>query len=104
MFVFVFTLLCQELRLVFPALLQSIFGGEAEPGWGVDKLCKSQHAYDFEAMRTFLGPEGPLLNAVYSLQADPYTAYEFPFKCLPVSWFKNDTAVSFKSFKCPPVR
>lgn len=77
----------QELRLVFPTLLQSIFGAEGEPGWGVDKLCKSQHAYDFEAMRAFLGPEGPLLNAVYSLQADPYTAYEFPFKYLPVRWF-----------------
>ena len=24
----------QELRLVFPTLLQSIFGGEGEPGWG----------------------------------------------------------------------
>ena len=82
---YVCVVLHQELRLVFPTLLQSIFGGEGEPGWGVDKLCKSQHAYDFEAMRTFLGPEGPLLNAVYSLQADPYTAYEFPFKYLPVS-------------------
>ncbi|XP_070204536.1 sphingomyelin phosphodiesterase 4-like isoform X2 [Littorina saxatilis] len=73
----------KELRLVFPALLQSIFGEEGEPGWGVDKLSRSQHAYDFEDLLKFLGPEGPLLQAVYSLQADPFTAYEFPFKNLP---------------------
>ncbi|KAK7506108.1 hypothetical protein BaRGS_00002830 [Batillaria attramentaria] len=73
----------KELRLVFPALLQSIFGFENEPGWGIERLSRPQHGYDFELLRSLLGPDGPVMNLVYSLQADPYTTYEFPFKFLP---------------------
>ncbi|KAL8620227.1 hypothetical protein ACOMHN_064986 [Nucella lapillus] len=73
----------KELHLVFPALLSSVFGGDGEPGWGLDKLCKSHHPQEVAAVRKFLAPDGPLLNAVYNLQADPYASYMFPFRCLP---------------------
>ncbi|XP_076452216.1 sphingomyelin phosphodiesterase 4-like [Babylonia areolata] len=73
----------KELHLVFPALLNSVFGGEGEPGWGLEKISKSHQPHDFSAVRKFLAPEGPLLSAVSSLQADPYASYVFPFRCLP---------------------
>lgn len=74
----------QELRLALPTLLQSIFSFENEAGWGLEKVTRSQCGYEFEMLRNLLGPEGPVLNLVYSLQTDPYTSYEFPIKCLPV--------------------
>lgn len=71
--------------MVLPILLQNIFGFENEPGWGLDKVSKIQDREAFVQIRHLLSPEGPLLTLVYNLQMDPYTTYEFPLKCLPVS-------------------
>lgn len=75
--------------MVLPILLQNIFGFENEPGWGLDKVSKIQDREAFVQIRHLLSPEGPLLTLVYNLQMDPYTTYEFPLKCLPVSVTSN---------------
>ncbi|KAK3083762.1 hypothetical protein FSP39_002782 [Pinctada imbricata] len=73
----------KELRSALPQLLESIFGFGNEAGWGLDLVSRTTNIQDFECLRRLLSPEGPLLSLVYSLQADPYLSYEFPFSCLP---------------------
>ena len=75
----------QELKNALPSLLTNIFGFGSESGWQLNLVCRGYNTQDFESLQRFLGPEGPLLNLVYSLQSDASLLYEFPVNCIPVS-------------------
>lgn len=78
-------MLFQELHSVLPLLLESIFGFKNQPEWGLNVLSKNHHV-DYNTLRIFLGPRGPVLTLVHKLLLDPYCRYEFPLSCLPVSY------------------
>ncbi|KAK3611705.1 hypothetical protein CHS0354_034376 [Potamilus streckersoni] len=73
----------KDFRTLLPSLVENIFGFGGDTGWNLDVISKTHFHHDFDAIRQFLGPEGPLLTLIYNLQTDPYLTYEFPFKCLP---------------------
>nr|XP_006821103.1 PREDICTED: sphingomyelin phosphodiesterase 4-like [Saccoglossus kowalevskii] len=73
----------RDLHTIFPLLLESIFGFNNSPGWGLKTLHKQAQALDFFSLRMFLAPNGPLMSMVYKLQSDNYLRYEFLVSCLP---------------------
>ncbi|XP_064620339.1 sphingomyelin phosphodiesterase 4-like isoform X2 [Lineus longissimus] len=75
----------KELHTIFPQLLEHIFGCVGQPGWGLHHIYKSSysHGHDYNAVRNFLAPSGPIFKLVYKLQADDYLRYEFPISQLP---------------------
>ena len=75
----------QELHLILPTLIESIFGFGNQSGWGINRIAKN-NTTDFNAVHQFLHPEGPLLSLIYRLMLEP-VRYDFPFACIPVSVF-----------------
>ncbi|XP_013394836.1 sphingomyelin phosphodiesterase 4 [Lingula anatina] len=73
----------KDLHQIFPYLVENIFGFNNQPGWGVGTIAKSTQQLDYDMMRQFLSPGGPLIRVVYRLQADPMCRYDFPLSCLP---------------------
>lgn len=53
-------------------------------GWGLRVITRSAQPREFEQLRLFLGPNGPLLALIFRLASDPYMAFEFPVTWLPV--------------------
>lgn len=71
----------KELQHYLPTVVEHVFGLGAQPGWGLRGLAHGRPG--FEAVRHFLGPEGPLLRLVYRLASDASLKYDFPVACLP---------------------
>ncbi|KAJ8379934.1 hypothetical protein SKAU_G00007120 [Synaphobranchus kaupii] len=72
----------KELHLIFPWLVESIFGSldGVIGGWNLRFLQARNHEYNI-AME-FLDPSGPMMKLVYKLQAEEYK-YDIPVTCLP---------------------
>lgn len=66
------------LGLTAPSTLQGNLG------WGLRVITRSAQPREFEQLRAFLGPNGPLLALIFRLASDPYMAFEFPVAWLPV--------------------
>lgn len=71
----------KELQHYLPTVVEHVFGLGAQPGWGLRGLAHGRPGFD--AVRHFLGPEGPLLRLVYRLMSDASLKYDFPSACLP---------------------
>ncbi|KAH6933183.1 hypothetical protein HPB50_012887 [Hyalomma asiaticum] len=71
----------KELQHYLPTILEHVFGFGANVGWGLQNISHGQPGFD--AIRRFLGPEGPLLLLIYRLLSDASVNYEFPVSCLP---------------------
>ncbi|XP_050686434.1 sphingomyelin phosphodiesterase 4-like isoform X2 [Eriocheir sinensis] len=65
------------LGLTAPSTLQG------HVGWGLRVITRSAQPREFEQLRAFLGPNGPLLALIFRLASDPYMAFEFPVAWLP---------------------
>ncbi|XP_045108439.1 sphingomyelin phosphodiesterase 4-like isoform X2 [Portunus trituberculatus] len=52
-------------------------------GWGLRVITRSAQPREFEQLRAFLGPNGPLLALIFRLASDPYMVFEFPVAWLP---------------------
>ncbi|XP_077986660.1 sphingomyelin phosphodiesterase 4-like [Glandiceps talaboti] len=74
----------RELHTIFPLLLESLFGFNNSPGWGLKTVTRQTHPVEFQALRMFLSPTGALMNMVHKLQSDSYMRYEFLVSCLPI--------------------
>ncbi|KAJ8401074.1 hypothetical protein AAFF_G00390310 [Aldrovandia affinis] len=74
--------LAKELHLIFPWLVESIFGSldGVIGGWNLRLLQARNNEYSV-AME-FLDPSGPMVKLVYKLQAEEYK-YDVPVACLP---------------------
>ncbi|XP_022096197.1 sphingomyelin phosphodiesterase 4-like isoform X2 [Acanthaster planci] len=73
----------KELHSVYPLLLDSIFGYNQNPGWGLHAATQQTFRDDYRMLHEFLSPHGHLMTMVYKLQADPALRYEFPVSNLP---------------------
>ncbi|KAI4893203.1 hypothetical protein NFI96_018515 [Prochilodus magdalenae] len=72
----------KELHLVFPWLVESIFGSldGVIMGWNLRFLHTRMNEYNI--VMEFLDPSGPMMKLVYKLQAEDYK-YEIPISYLP---------------------
>ncbi|KAK3745203.1 hypothetical protein RRG08_012387 [Elysia crispata] len=73
----------KELKSTLPYILHEIFDFEKDQGWQLDRIFRSYSTDQFNYIRQFLSPEGPLMKVINCLQADPYALYEFPMKAIP---------------------
>lgn len=74
---------CQDVHVLFPMLIESVFGFRGKPGWGINLLGRIPRSGDFDILRQFLHPEGPLMRLIDKLMTDNHLKYEFPVSCLP---------------------
>ncbi|KAG9353939.1 hypothetical protein JZ751_012063 [Albula glossodonta] len=72
----------KELHLIFPWLVESIFGSldGVIVGWNLRQL--QARTQEYAIALEFLDPSGPMMKLVYKLQAEEYK-YEFPVTYLP---------------------
>uniref|UniRef100_A0A3P9LMP5 Sphingomyelin phosphodiesterase 4 n=1 Tax=Oryzias latipes TaxID=8090 RepID=A0A3P9LMP5_ORYLA len=72
----------QELHLIFPWLVESVFGSldGVIMGWSLRLLHSRCNEYNI--VLDFLNPSGPMMKLVYKLQAEEYK-YEIPVNYLP---------------------
>ncbi|XP_072355564.1 sphingomyelin phosphodiesterase 4 isoform X5 [Scyliorhinus torazame] len=75
----------KELHLIFPWLMESVFGNQdgSVPGWNMRYLQARTSPTEYTAVVDFLDPSsGSMMKLVYKLQAEDYK-YEFPISYLP---------------------
>ncbi|XP_014479776.1 PREDICTED: sphingomyelin phosphodiesterase 4 [Dinoponera quadriceps] len=72
-----------ELQLVFPLLIDSLFGITDNIGWGLRNVTLQRNPQEYEALCNFLGPQGPMFSLCYKLLPDCYLKYNFPVSYLP---------------------
>ncbi|XP_041754388.2 sphingomyelin phosphodiesterase 4-like isoform X2 [Coregonus clupeaformis] len=72
----------KELHLIFPWLVESVFGSldGVIVGWNLRFLQACSNEYNI--VMDFLNPSGPMMKLVYKLQAEEYK-YEIPVSFLP---------------------
>lgn len=75
----------KEMQIVYPLILESIFGATDNCGWGLHSIYKNHNPYEYEIIYQFLRPQGPLFQLCYRLISDNYLRYDFPVAWLPVS-------------------
>ncbi|EDO39314.1 predicted protein [Nematostella vectensis] len=71
----------KELHNFFPDLLGSVFGYDGKPDWGLRTILPNHR--EFEVLRLFLSPHGPLFRLLDKLQVDGHLKYEFYVRLLP---------------------
>lgn len=76
----------QELQYIFPALIEHIFGFRSGMDWGFLYLDKELQVKEFESLRRFLMPDGPILKLVHKFIEEISPKFEFPLSCIPVSF------------------
>ncbi|KAL6430906.1 hypothetical protein ACFW04_007007 [Cataglyphis niger] len=72
-----------ELQLVFPLLIDSLFGIVDNIGWNLHCITLKKNPYEYEALCNFLSPQGPMFSLCYKLLPDCYLKYNFPVSYLP---------------------
>ncbi|XP_025158099.1 sphingomyelin phosphodiesterase 4 isoform X2 [Harpegnathos saltator] len=72
-----------ELQLVFPLLIDSLFGITDNVGWGLRNVTLQENPQAYEALCNFLRPQGPMFSLCYKLLPDCYLKYNFPVSYLP---------------------
>lgn len=75
----------KDLQLLFPVLVEHIFGVNPSfgVGWNLLKTSRYYNGGDFDAIFRFLHPVGPFFDVVYKLLGDVYLKYEYPMTFLP---------------------
>ncbi|XP_029171226.1 sphingomyelin phosphodiesterase 4 [Nylanderia fulva] len=71
-----------ELQLVFPLLIDSLFGIVDNVGWNLHSIT-SKNPQEYDALYNFLSPQGPMFSLCYKLLPDCYLKYNFPTSYLP---------------------
>lgn len=72
-----------ELQLVFPLLIDSLFGIVDNIGWNLHSITFKKNPQEYEALCNFLNPQGPMFSLCYKLLPDCYLKYNFPISYLP---------------------
>ncbi|XP_029423735.1 sphingomyelin phosphodiesterase 4 isoform X3 [Nannospalax galili] len=74
----------KELHVVFPWLVESIFGSldGVLVGWNLRCLQGRVNPVEYSIAMEFLDPSGPMMKLVYKLQAEDYR-FDFPVSYLP---------------------
>lgn len=79
----------KDASFVLRTVVESVFGVNGQMGWGLRTVTHSAMSREFDQLRLFLGPSGPLLSLTYRLANDPFLMFEFPVIWLPVSHLKE---------------
>ncbi|XP_066268360.1 sphingomyelin phosphodiesterase 4-like [Branchiostoma lanceolatum] len=74
----------KDLHSIYTTLLENIFGFNFYTGWGLKTLNRKSQPVEFNAVKVFLCPGGPMFRLFYKLQSDAFIRYEFPLSCLPI--------------------
>lgn len=74
----------KDLQAIFPQLINNIFATSFNSGWGLKTITFDANRYEFEALTSFLEPQGPMLRLCYKLLTDPQLKYNLPLNVLPV--------------------
>nr|XP_027226793.1 sphingomyelin phosphodiesterase 4-like isoform X1 [Penaeus vannamei] len=74
----------KDASFVLRTVVESVFGVNGQMGWGLRTITHSAMSREFDQLRLFLGPSGPLLSLTYRLANDPFLMFEFPVIWLPV--------------------
>lgn len=72
-----------ELQLVFPLLIDSLFGIVDNIGWGLHNITLKKNPHEYSALCHFLSPQGSMFSLCYKLLPDCYLKYNFPVSYLP---------------------
>ncbi|CAL4156258.1 unnamed protein product, partial [Meganyctiphanes norvegica] len=73
----------KDATYILKAVTESIFGINGQVGWGLRTISFSGCPREFDLLRGFLGPTGPIMSLTYRLSNDPYILFEFPVAWLP---------------------
>lgn len=79
----------KELQILYPYIVESMFGINTQRGWGLRTTSRSIHATDFQILYQFLHPQGPLFQLCYKLIGDSYLRYDYPLSLVPVCVDEN---------------
>eukprot|EP00058_Branchiostoma_floridae_P023155 XP_002608645.1 hypothetical protein BRAFLDRAFT_128365 [Branchiostoma floridae] len=74
----------KDLHSIYTTLLENIFGFNYYTGWGLKTLNRKTQPVEFNTVKAFLCPGGPMFRLFYKLQSDAFIRYEFPLSCLPI--------------------
>lgn len=77
----------KDLQAIFPQLVNNIFSTSFSNGWGLKNITLDTYRYEYEALTSFFGPQGPMLRLCYKLLTDPQLKYNIPLSSLPVIIF-----------------
>ncbi|XP_026329326.1 sphingomyelin phosphodiesterase 4 [Hyposmocoma kahamanoa] len=87
----------KELQVLFPQLINNIFA--SSNGWNLKTVtCDNTRTnrYEFEALISFLEPQGPMFRLCYKLLSDPQYKYNLSLNVLPL-----DLRMSLERGRCP---
>lgn len=85
------------MQALFPQLVSNIFA--PQNGWGLRQITVEANRYEFEALLSFLEPQGPMFRLCYKLLYDPQLKYNLPLNSLPVSIIKYSLYYYFSHLK-----
>ncbi|XP_028173889.1 sphingomyelin phosphodiesterase 4 [Ostrinia furnacalis] len=75
----------KDLQAIFPQLINSMFSTTFSNGWGLKTITfDDANRHEFEALTSFLEPQGPMLRLCYKLLTDPQLKYNLPLNVLPL--------------------
>lgn len=75
----------KDLQAIFPQLISNIFAPSTQNGWNLRQVTYEANRYDYQALLSFLEPQGPMFRLCYKLLSDPQLKYNIPLNNLPVS-------------------
>lgn len=86
----------KDLQTIFPQLINNIFSSSFSTGWDLKSITCDVNRYEFEALISFLEPQGPMFRLCYRLLSDTQLKYELPLNVLPL-----DLQVTLERGRCP---
>lgn len=76
----------KDLQVLFLQLINNIFSTSPNNSWNLRHITYESNLYEFEALMSFLEPQGPMFRLCYKLLADPQLKFNLPLNTLPVSY------------------
>lgn len=75
----------KDLQMLFPLMVEHIFGINPSlgTGWNLLRISRHYSNSDFDAIYRFLHPSGIFFEIIYKLLGDVYLKYEYPITFLP---------------------
>ncbi|XP_041977884.1 sphingomyelin phosphodiesterase 4 [Aricia agestis] len=86
----------KDLQALFLQLVDNIFSTNLNNGWNLRHVTFENNRYDFEALLSFLEPQGPMFRLCYKLLSDPQVKFNLPLSILPI-----DLQMTLERGRCP---
>ncbi|CAH0720892.1 unnamed protein product, partial [Brenthis ino] len=86
----------KDLQAIFPQLISNIFAPSTQNGWSLRQVTFEANRYEYQALLSFLEPQGPMFRLCYKLLSDPQLKYNLPLNNLPI-----DLQMTLERGRCP---